>query len=344
MAGGLVFIHAKVKDKDAESVTAFDAKTGDIKWEKTYNRAVIKTFFGNGPRATPCAADGTLFTFGLTGVLTAWEAESGKQLWQVDTLKDYKAKNLMFGVSASPIIVSDNVVVMVGKPAALVAFARKGGKEAWQAGSDLASYSSPVVLDKQLCVLTGENVLGVSLDGKELWKYPFKDALFESSSTLVKAEGVILASAIKAGSVGIKATEKDGKFAAEPAWKNPKLTCYFSTPVPVGEGHVYLVTGIPVPTGGSITLHCVEMKTGDVKWSKPKVGKYHAAFLKMADGKLLMHDDEGNLILLEPDLKEYKELARSKVGGPTWAHPAVAGGKLFLRDGKDLLCVELPTK
>src|SRR5262249_21672928 len=90
IAGGRVFVHAGVKDKDAEEVVAFDAKTGKEEWRKSYPRAPFKSVFGNGPRGTPAVVDGRVYTFGVTGVLTCFEADGGKQLWQVDTLKDFK--------------------------------------------------------------------------------------------------------------------------------------------------------------------------------------------------------------------------------------------------------------
>src|SRR5262245_32625953 len=110
IAGGRVFVHAGVKDKDAEEVVAFDAKTGKEEWRKSYPRAPFKSVFGNGPRGTPAVVGGRVYTFGVTGVLTAFEAEGGKQLWQVDTLKDFKAANLFFGASCSPLLEGDKVL------------------------------------------------------------------------------------------------------------------------------------------------------------------------------------------------------------------------------------------
>ena len=92
------------------------------------------------------------------------------------------------------------------------------------------------------------------------------------------------------------------------------------------------------------TLRCVETKTGKELWHKEKVGKYHAALLRTGDDKLLMLDDFGNLSLIDPDPKEYKELAKSKVCGATWAHPALSDGRVYLRDENELICVEVPTK
>ena len=145
---------------------------------------------------------------------------------------------------------------------------------------------------------------------------------------------------VTAGSAGVRPEEKEGKWSASEAWKNKELTCYFSTPVVVGE-HVYVVTGTANIRAPSSTLHCVEAKTGKVLWKKEKVGRFHAALLRTGDSKLLMLDDFGNLTLIDPDPKEYRELSRSKVCGPTWAHPALADGLVYFRDEKQLYCVQL---
>jgi outer membrane protein assembly factor BamB len=347
VAGGLVFLHTKVKGQDVEMVQAFDAKSGDLKWEKSYAKAKFKPLFGEGPRSTPCVAGDRLVTFGNTGVLSCWKVSDGELVWQVDALKEFKEPNLFFGVSCSPIVVDDQVLIMVGKGQTGVAsFQLKDGAVAWKAGGDPASYSSPIIFGagaaRQIIFLTGANVLSLSPKGEVLWKHPFVDKLSESSTTPIKVGERVIVSSVKTGAVALKLTEKDGKPAVVPDWKNPELTCYFSTPVPAGKDHVYMVTGVASLTGATITLRCVETATGKETWSKPKMGKFHAAILKLGDGNLLLHDDSGNLVLLAPDVKEYKELARAKVCGETWAHPAIANGYLYVRDGKELYCYKLP--
>jgi hypothetical protein len=87
------------------------------------------------------------------------------------------------------------------------------------------------------------------------------------------------------------------------------------------------------------TLRCVDVKTGEEKWKKEKIANYHAALLRTGDDKLLMLDDKGNLSLLDPSPEGFKELAKSKVCGPTWAHPALSNGRVYLRDEKELMCI-----
>jgi outer membrane protein assembly factor BamB len=347
VAEGRVFIHAKVPDKFLEEVVAFDAKSGKELWRKRYDRGKFSSLFGDGPRATPAVSAGRVYAFGITGLLTCYEADSGKQLWQVDTLKKFKARNLFFGMSCSPLVEGYHILVNVGaKGASIVAFNKDTGETTWKSLDDKASYSSPIALGKgkerQVVFLTGEGVVSVApSDGTLFWRFPLKDKLFESSTTPVRSGHFLLASSITYGSVGLRLKSKDGKPTESKIWKNRDLTSYFSTPVPVGTEHIYMVTGTSPPsTKAEATLHCVETQTGKELWKRPKVGKYHASLLRTGDDKLLMLEEAGNIVLLDPSPKTYRELARSKVCGETWAHPALANGRLYVRDQKELICLQ----
>ncbi len=344
VAGGLVFLHTKVAGKDAEQVQAFDPKTGDQKWEQTYEKTAFAPLFGLGPRATPTVAGDHVYTFGNTGVLACWEAKTGKPVWKIDTLKDPKKDNLGFGVSASPLVVDKLVIVQggAGTSKGVKAYDCLTGKEVWTAGEDAASYAAPVFIDGHIVVLTGANLCGISPKGVVQWSTPFKDFLNESSTTPIKTGDLYIAGSVTAGAIGVKPLPNLNMPRTEVVWKNPKLTCYFSTPVPVSKDHFYVVTG--TITNPAVTLKCVETATGKEVWNKPKVGKYHAALMRLADGNLLMHDDGGQLALLKPSVKEYEEVCRSPVCGPTWAHPALADGVLYVRDAGELVAVALPGK
>jgi outer membrane protein assembly factor BamB len=349
VAGGKVFLHTRVKDKDDEQITAFDAVSGKEVWKVTYPRGAFKSPFGVGPRATPAVAGGKVYALGVTGILSCLDAADGKERWRVDTLKDFKAANLFFGVSCSPLVEDDKVLVNVGaRGASVVAFKKDSGEVAWKALDDRASYSSPVAFGKgkerQVVFLTGQNVVSLNpADGQKFWEFPLVDKLFESSTTPIRAGDLLVASSITYGSDGLKlGTEKETPTAKE-EWKKPDLTCYFSTPVAVGREHLYLVTGSN-PLAFKKTeaaLRCVEMATGKELWKRDKIGKYHAALLRTGDDKLLMLDDAGGLALLQPDAREYRELARSKVCGETWAHPVLSDGKLYIRDEKELICLQM---
>jgi outer membrane protein assembly factor BamB len=348
VSGGVAYAFYQPSGKNADALAAFDASSGQPLWEKSYDRAEFNPPFGKGPRSTPAVVGGKVYTLGNTGVLACWDATSGAIVWQVDTLKDFGAKNLFFGVSTSPLIEGDHVIVMVGgKGAGIVAFDKSSGKVAWKATDDPASYASPIATgtgpDRQLVFLTGSHLRGLSPAGKELWSYPFEakvGAIIEASTTPVKVGDLLVGGSVTAGSVGLRVSAADGQFTPTEVWKNEKLTCYFSTPVAVGD-YLYMATGTASVTKPAVTLRCVEAKSGKVAWERPNVGKYHAALVRTGNGKLLMLDDTGFLTLLDPDPKGYKELARSKVCGPTWAHPALVGSRVYLRDEKELICVPL---
>ncbi len=350
VAGGRVFIHAKVRDKNVEEVTAYDARSGKELWRTPYPRAAFKSLYGNGTRATPAVADGKVYTFGITGLLTCFAADTGKQLWQVDTLKEFHAKNLFFGAACSPLVAGKHVLVNVGgKGASVVAFDKDTGATAWKSQDDPASYSSPILVgagkDRQAIFLTGLALISLNpADGSLYWRFPMKDLLFESSTTPVRVGDLLVGSSITYGSVGLTMATKDGKPAFKEAWKNKALTSYFSTPVPVGVDHLYLVTGSnPLAFGkqAAADLHCIEAKTGKELWKKPNVGKYHASLLRTGNNKLLLLEEFGNLVLMDPSPREFRELARAKVCGETWAHPALADGRLYLRDNRDVICLQL---
>jgi outer membrane protein assembly factor BamB len=347
VAGGKVYLHTRVPDKDKEQLTAYDARTGKPLWAKAYPRDKFDGFYGTGPQATPAVAGGRVYAFGITGVLTCFDADKGSVVWQVDTKKKFRSPSLKFGCACSPLVEDGKVVLNVGaKGASIVAFTADKGEVAWKALDDPPSYSSGIAFgegkQRQLVFLTDSAVRSLSPAGKPLWMVPFHDKLNESSSTPARAGDVLMVSSIFSGMLALKLGPPDGKPSARQAWKNPALTCYFSTPIPVGKGHVYLVTGRIFPA--TSTLRCVDLKTGKELWNKPKVGKYHAALLRTADDKLLMLSDLGHLVLLDPDPKGYKELARSKVGKgeQIWAHPALSEGRLYLRDEKELICLQLP--
>lgn len=350
VAGGRVFIHAKVKDKNEEEILAFDAKNGKLLWRSKYERAAFTSLYGNGPRATPAVVEGRLYAFGITGVLTCLDAENGKQIWQVDTPKTFKMNKLpIFGLASSPLVVGDRVLVNVGaKGASVAAFDHAGGQVAWKALDDPASYSSPIVFGKgaerQVVFLTGANVVSLNpADGGVSWRFPLVDKLMESSTTPIRAGDLLLASSITYGSVGLRLKDKNGKPAIQQAWKNAALTSYFTTPVAVGKDHIYMVAGsISLLSKPHADLHCIETKTGKTLWKREKIGIYHASLMRTGDDKLLMLTDGGDLVLLDPNPKEYRELARVKISGPeTWAHPALSDARLYVRDMTELICVQL---
>src|SRR5262249_3482135 len=157
----------KARDKDEEEVLALDAKTGKELWHKSYARQAFTSFFGNGPRATPAVAGGKLYTYGISGVLTGWDAADGKQLWQVDALPKVEARNIRFGASCSPLVEGQTVLLNIGgRGASVVAFDKDSGATVWKALDDGASYASPIAFGegrgRQVVFLTAGGVVALN--------------------------------------------------------------------------------------------------------------------------------------------------------------------------------------
>ena len=347
VADGKVFVHALVKGKDQEEVVAFDAKTGNELWRTAYDRGEFTSIFGNGPRATPTVVGGHIYTFGVTGILSCFQTGKGEKVWQVDTLKKFKAKNLTFGVSCSPLVEGDKVLVNVGgKGASIVAFGKDKGDVVWKALDDPASYSSPIAFgqgkERQIVFLTAANLAGLSpADGSAFWKFPLVDKLAESSTTPVKVGDVLLGSSVTYGSVGLKlehqGRQTDGGGSLEE--RRPDL--------------LFLHAGCR-RQGARLhgdRQHHSRRRRPPFAASRSRAARSCGASRRSAsimrrcfapgNDKLLLLDDSGNLVLLEPSPKEYKELARSKVAGETWAHPALSDGRLYVRDAKELICLQI---
>jgi outer membrane protein assembly factor BamB len=350
VAGGRVFVHACVKGKDEEEVVAFDAVTGKQLWRETYARPPFQSVLGNGPRATPTVAGDRLYTMGINGVLSCFQAGTGKRVWQVDLYKQLKATLPNFAVCCSPLVVGNLVIVSVGgKGRCVVALHADTGAVQWQALDDAASTSSPVLFgagERQpgtapdVVFMTPLRLVGLDpIDGTLRWQHPMVFQPAGTSPTPIAVGERLVASTQAHGAVAVRVGRKADETTGLPVWQNKEAKGYFSSGVAAGD-LVLLVTNAldPLP---SAALTCLEGKTGKQLWSKEKVGYFHAGVLHTGDNKLLILSDAGLLTLLEVNATGAKELARAKVCGGTLVNPALADGRLYARDDKQLVCLQL---
>jgi outer membrane protein assembly factor BamB len=349
VAEGRVFVHASVKDKNAEEIIAIDAVSGKEVWRKSYDRAPYQSVLGSGPRATPTVAGNRVYACGITGMLSCWEADTGKRLWLVDTYKLLGKSLPTFGVCCSPLVVGNVVLVSVGgKGSCLAAFDTEKGELLWKGFDEPASTSSPVLFAApnrpgklpDAVYMTTLRLLAVNpVDGSLSWEFPLVFQAVGASTTPLVAGDQLFTSTTTNGTTAIQVRDKGDKRTANQLWQNKDVTGYFSTGTLVDRQYLYLVSFTAQPKPSS-ALSCVDVKSGKELWKKEGIGYYHVGVIRTGDNRLLLLDDSGTLRLVQADPKEYCELVSAKVCGGTFAVPALANGRLYVRDDKEILCLE----
>jgi outer membrane protein assembly factor BamB len=339
VAGKRLIVFHRVGDENV--LECLHPATGKPIWKSSYRTKYVDDFgFDEGPRATPLIAGDRVFTFGADGELRAWELATGKSLWSRNVNVDYKVAKGFFGAASSPLIAGGKLLLNVGaKGAGVVAFDPANGAELWKAGNDAVSYSSPVLAKlggEELAVFfTREGLLAVTPDKGEVrhaakWK-PRNQSSVNAATPIVSGDRVLLTTSYNTGAILFEVNK--GKLAE--VWQGDDiLSCHYNTPVLVKD-HLFGVDGRQ--EGGQARLRCVEWLTGKVRWTKEAFG---CASLIHADGMLIAVAENGNVVLIDPSTEKYSELARASVlASPVRAAPALAGGKLFVRDGKKLVAL-----
>ena len=220
-----------------------------------------------------------------------------------------------------------------------MAFDKANGKVLWTALDDKIGYSTPreVTIDgvSQIIVLMGEALVSVSpKDGKEYWRQEWKTELDANVATpVVSGNRLFISTGYSTGCALFELSVKDGKPAAEKLWANKEMKNYFSTSVLV-DGYLYGFN--------NNKLTCLDFRTGKTRW---KTGGFNRGSLIAADGKLIIYGDQGLLALAEISPDSYKELAKFKFCDErTWTVPTLSGGRLFLRNEKELACLKVGSR
>ena len=311
-------------------------------WNDTYENGQ-----GNGPRATPTIAGERVFAFSGEGILVAVSRTEGKILWQVDAVGDADAKPSDYGMASSPLVVAEQVIVHVGgESGAIAAFSIADGKPAWKASAGSAGYSSPTLLAidgmETIVSVTGTEVVGLRPgSGKELWRFPFEtDFGCNTATPIVVDGGVFVSAGENHGSVLIDLGRDGDRYAPQARWESlgPKslMRNEWQTSIVVGD-HLYGFDN--VGAAGPVThLVCLEAKTGREVWRKTRFGKGNMVW---ADGKLWITTFEGELVLARATPAGYQELGRAELLGRSRQSLTIAGGRGYLRDDREVLCIGL---
>ncbi len=315
-----------------EVATAYDVASGREVWKQGWN-AQYSDSTGDGPRATPTWDDGRIYALGATGELRCLDAKTGAVAWGRNILTENKAPNLSWAMAASPLVVDDKVIVLPGGPngKSVVAYNKLNGAPVWKSQNDSQAYVSPMVATlagrRQIVVVSASRVMGLAPeDGSLLWSYVWDTdmGINASQPIMVDKNRLFISSGYGKGAALIEIS--GGKsFEARKLWENINMKNKFNSSV-LHEGHVYgLDEGI---------LTCLDVNTGERKW---KGGRYGYGQVILASGHLIIASDAGELALVKATPREYAEVARfSALEGKTWNYPAIAGGRLLVRNATQM--------
>jgi outer membrane protein assembly factor BamB len=323
---------------DREFVIAFDVATGKEAWA-TPNGSAFRNDRGDGPRGTPTIDGDRLYALGGNGQLSALEVKTGKIVWTKNVLKEFGGSNITWGISESPLVLGNKVLVNPGGPnASIVALNKTDGSVIWKSQSDRAGYSSAIPVEingaTQVVFFTSERAVGLDAkDGRLLWEYARPaNNVANVATPIVRANRVFISSDYGTGG-GVVEIKPDNK--AQEIWFTKDMRNHHSSSVLIGD-YLYGFS--------SAILTAIQFDTGEIAWRDRSVGK---GSLVYADGNLYCFSENGVVGLVEATPAGYKEKGRFRIPQdslPTWTHPVVAGGRLYLRDQDTIYAFDVREK
>jgi outer membrane protein assembly factor BamB len=309
---------------------------------------IDKQHQGAGPRSTPTIAGDRVYCLFPRGELVCLTTKKGELVWktnifEVSCARDRAGDVLYWGLSASPLVEGDVVIVQPGgdNNNSVIALNKDSGKQVWGAGADPAGYGSPVVIEvgkkRQIVCPTGQSILGIDpVKGDLLWRYAFGNVFNATCATPVWTGDALFVSAAYGGGCAALEIAPDGdKWTVKERWANNNLLAHMATSV-VHGGYVYGCNG----DLASWSLRCLDLETGEIKWKERQ--SCRCSFVA-ADGCLFSWGERGTLQLIDlnPDRYVLKGEAAVLLASKAWAMPALAHKRLYLRDENNLLCLEL---
>ena len=336
-----------------EWVTCYDANSGKLIWHYAMPGLHFNPLGGTGPRSTPSIADGRVYAMSAVSELVCLDMRTGERVWSADLLKLANSTQAEFesavawGRSASPLVVDGKVIIPFGGAGeatkALVAFEAATGSELWRSGSDQISYSSPVIEtlngERQILYVSEKKLASYAIaDGAELWSvdWPSRSSNDANVSQPIAMDDthVLMSKGYGGGAQVIEVTKSDAGWTTKSLWKIEAVLRTKFTSCVVKDGFAYgLNDGI---------LECVNLSDGKRVWKK---GRYRHGQVLLVGDTLLVTAENGSIVLVAVDSKEFRELATMPViGDVTWNTAALSGNRLLMRNSDEAACVVLPLK
>ena len=329
------------QEAEAECIVCLDVRTGNELWRCRYPNQFDERF-GPGPRSTPAVDGDFVYAVGPTGIMHCLRASTGEKIWRRDLLDECQGPPMQYGVSFSPLIEENLVYVMPGGPAgdSVAALEKSTGALAWKSHDDPASYSSPIAATlggvRQVLFLTNTELVSISPDGsREFWHYPWKaEGGFNIATPIAFGDYVFLSSGYGKGCALLEVTAgADGAPQVGRVYEHNRLRPFFAGPVRWGD-HFY---GFD-----QNDLVCMNVRTGSVVWREKTIREFGKGSLLAANGHLIIAGESGRLSLVEATPAGYREKSTCRVSQVrSWSAPALASGRLFVRDDAQITCFDL---
>jgi len=330
-------VYAYTRRDENELLMALDADTGKAIWQASYsapftmNPAAAR--HGPGPKSTPTFANGKLYTLGMSGIVTAFDAANGKQLWQ----KPAPPVGPLYGTAMSPLVDRGSVIVHVGghNQGALTAFNADTGEIKWSWNGDGPSYASPIVAEfdgtRQVITFTQENLIGVSAaTGELLWRRPFTTRATQNNITPIVYSQMLIVSGLEKGVTAFRVMKRNDQWVTENVWENPDVALYMTNGVIVRD----TLFGLSHRNSGQ--FFSLDAKTGKTLWTTAGREAANAAIVRAGDLLFVLKED-AELIVVQSSPNGFEPVRRYSVAeGATWAQPVISGNRLFVKDASTL--------
>lgn len=331
---------------ELEHVTCVDLKNGKIVWEQSYaapfNTNQYATRFGKGPFSTPTLAGGKLYTLGVGGIVSCFDAATGELRWRhqfTDGPPD--SKTFFSGSSMSPLIDGERCIVHIGDDThgALTAFHKETGAEIWKWEGDNPGYASPILVSiegvRQIVTLAQNHVVGVAAqNGALLWKIPFTSEWRENMPTPIFYDGLVIYSGVGRGIAAVRPQKNGASWVTPQQWHTDEVSLYMNSPVLAGEA----LFGLSHRNKGQFFgLHA---GSGEILWRSEGRQGENAVIVKSGDF-LLSLTTEAELIVSRAAGTAYRKIKSYKVAeSATWAMPIFFGDKVLLKDAETLALLQ----
>ena len=334
-------IYLLSRQGDMEVVSCLDFETGKRIWRDAYAAPYmlnpVARAHGMGPKSTPLFHAGRLFTLGISGILSSYEAESGKLRWRREFSAEFTSTSPLFGTATSPVAEGGLVIAHVGghDSGALTAFDAETGKTVWAWNGDGPAYASPIVVTlggtRQIVTQTQRFIVGVSaIDGRLLWIVPFQTAYVQNIISPVLFKDTLIVSGLDKGVMALRLVQSGGRWQAEKVWENPTVAFYMSNPVINNQ----VLFGMSHKSRGQFVA--LDATTGKTLWTTTGREAENAALVSAGD-KLFLLTDNAELIVAKAGGAAFEPLRRYTVAGsPTWANPLLSGKCLLIKDTESL--------